>query len=88
MSFHLSTPDGYIANRDSGLVLDIPKAVPKDKVEMHVWEKKAGAANQQWTWDEFGFITSKANTNFVIDMPSREDKPGKPLILYTRHPLQ
>jgi len=85
------TPEGFIVSRDTGFVLDIPKGVPSDKLDLHVWEKKnpgsPDSLNQLWTWDEHGFIASKLNPNFVLDLPGRSDEPGKHLILYTRHAL-
>jgi hypothetical protein len=85
------TPDGFLLNRDTGFALDIPKGRPDLKVELQVWEKKNASSpdslNQRWTWDEHGFIASKLNPNFVLDLPGRVDEPGANLILYTRHPL-
>jgi len=85
------TPEGFLVSRDSGHVLEVPGRQTKDWVELRVWEKKpattADALNQLWTWDEYGFIATKLNPNFVLDLPERTDKNGKPIIIHARHPF-
>jgi len=85
------TPDGYLVSRDSGHVLDIPGGHLKNDVELIVYEKKDASnpdsLNQRWFWDEYGFIASMKNPNFVLDLPGRKDEPGIPLMIHEKHQL-
>lgn len=60
--------DGYFITRmGTGFCIDISGAQTKDGAELILWDRHDGS-NQKWDIDGYGFIRSRANNKFVIDV--------------------
>jgi len=66
----------FYTKMGTGFVIDISGGKIADGAELILWAPHGGA-NQKWDIDSFGFIRSRANNKFVIDLNG--GKPGKGL---------
>jgi len=65
----------FVSRLGTGFVIDIDGAQMKDGTDLIMWQP-TGGANQKWDIDQFGFIRSRANARFVIDVNGGA-KPAK-----------
>ncbi|CAO3626169.1 unnamed protein product [Cunninghamella blakesleeana] len=78
--------NGYIINKNSGLVLDVQGGILESDKQVIQYKRKMteDAHNQRWYYREDGFIYPQVNANLVLDIRGNWTKPGTVVLLYER----
>ncbi|OZJ05655.1 hypothetical protein BZG36_01516 [Bifiguratus adelaidae] len=80
--------DGYLINRNSGLVLDVSGeelALNRPLIQ-YMKKSRSEAENQRFGYKD-GYIYCLANPDMVLDVKGEKFEPGGKLILYPKKPM-
>jgi len=80
------TPDGFIENVASGLVLDI-EGGGRAGAKLIVYQKKHGnAENQRWRYDQSSETFVSIHYGLVLDVEGASRTPGAQIVAYNAKP--